>query len=321
MPVTSRRKGFYSDVRELRTQVADIHQARGRGVGASWYVDTFHGNDDNNDGSSWDSAFATMAAALTGAATLDTIYFRGDVREEIVGSNLKFDITIIGCGSLHHPDQPTAAYDPASATWRPPTSPTAATALLEVRGRGWTFVNIFFDCPVDAAAVKLKRNALSGASEFDASHANFVGCRFVDGKYGIEDSGGCYHITVEDCQFKAMTTAAIANTSTAVANPLGWQIVGNKFPSNVGGFGNASHIIAALNCAIIRDNIFGTVTSTAKYVDLTGGNGNVLTENILGGLYDTSDYVSGTGDLWYQNSSVVKAVTSPDGRTLAVPGA
>lgn len=315
------RKGFFAAVRGLQANMEAMYQSRGRGVGASWYVDTFRGDDSNNDGMSWSSPFATMGKALTEAETLDTVYFRGDVREEIVGSNLKFDITIVGCGSLHHPDQPTAAYDPGASCWRPPASPTATTPLIAVRGRGWTFVNILFDAPVDAAAVQLVRNALAGASEYDASHASFIGCRAVGGKHFIEDVGGCYNVTIDDNEIGSMSAAAIINTSTAVANPLNWKIRGNRFPADVGDFGNVTHIDSPLNSAIIRENVFGTVRAAAKYIDLTGGNGNVVTENVFGGVYDTSDYVAGTGDMWLQNAVAVKAVTAPDGLTLAAPGA
>jgi hypothetical protein len=262
-----------------------------------------------------------MGKALSVAETLDTIFVWGDVREEIVGNHLVFDLTIVGLGSLHHPDSPAAGYKVGSSMWRPPASPTAATPLLKLRGRGWRFVNIVFDSPVDAGAVYLERNALSGTSEYDPSHASFLSCRFVDGKYAIEDNGGSYNITLDDCEFKAMTTAAIANTSTSVANPLNWKIRNCRFPSNVSSFGNATHIDSPLNCSIIKKNIFGTVTSTAKYVDLTGGNGNVVTENVMAGAYDTSDYVSGTGDVWYQNWTAVTATTSPEGRSILVPAA
>lgn len=286
--------------------------------GNTYYVDTFAGGTANN-GLSWQSALSTMAAALTLAQTGDTIYFRGDVREEIVGSNLKFDITIVGVGGLHHPDQPAAGYQYGSATWRAPASPTTATPLLEVRGRGWTFINVFFDCPVDAAGVKLVRNALSGVSEYDASHASFLGCRFVDGKWAIEDAGGCYHVTVDGCQFKGFTTAAIANTSTAVAEPLNWTVKNCQFPSNVSGFGNATHIDSPLNCSVIQDSVFGTVVSTGLYIDLTGGDGNIVWNNILLGVYATSDYVAGTGDQWYGNRCVVTVTQAPDGVTILNP--
>src|SRR5205814_9761010 len=55
-----------------------------------------------------------------------------------------------------------------------------------------------FDAPTAYAAVKLSRNALSGTSEFDASHASIIGCDFRNGLYGIEDSGGCFNVTVRD---------------------------------------------------------------------------------------------------------------------------
>ena len=286
-----------------------------------YYVDTFNGDDDAHDGKSWSQAFATMTKALDTVSTGGTVHFRGDVREEYVGSNLKFDITIIGHGSLHHADLPAAGYDTGAAIWRAPASPTTATPLLEVRGRGWQFVNFMVDAPVDAAAFLLKRNALSGTSEYDASHASFVGVRGVDGKHFVEDSGGCYNVTIDGCELKAFTAAAIVNSSTAVANPLNWKIINNLFPPNVSDFGNVTHIDSPLNCAEILNNVFGTVRSTAKYIDLTGGNGNVVAKNILGGVYNTDDYVAGTGDIWLQNAVAVVAVTAPDGLTLAAPAA
>ena len=47
----------------------------------------------------------------------------------------------------------------------------------------------------------------------------------------------------------------------------------------------------------------------------------MVAKNILGGVYDTSDYVAGTGDVWLQNAVAVKAVTAPDGLSLAAPAA
>lgn len=287
------------------------------------HVDTSQGSA-GGDGLSWASAFSTMEAALNAANTGALVKFRGDVREEITGSNLKFDITIRGCGSLHHPDLPAAGYDPGAAMWRPPASPTAATPLLIVRGRGWKFENIAFDCPVDAAAVKLSRNALSGTSEYDASHATFENCRFLSGAIGIEDAGGGNNITIKNCEFAGITTVAITNTSTAVANPRAWKVFDNLFPANVSGLGNATHIDAALNESIIKGNFFGTVVSTALYVDLTGGNGNIVVDNHMMGSYSTDDYVAGTGDDWIGNRSIDLTETEVDtttGWTIAVPAA
>ena len=286
----------------------------------SYFVDTVNGVD-TNDGKSWSKAFKTMGAALAVVATLGKIFFVGDVREELTGSNLVFDVQIIGMGSFHHPDLPSAAYHPGAACWRPPASPTATTPLLKVRGRGWKFINFMVDAPVDAAAFQLERNALSGESEYDASHASFINVRGIAGEHFIEDIGGCYNVTVDGCQLQAFTAAAIMNSSTAVANPLNWKIINNIFPSDTSDFGNVTHIDAPLNSAIIKGNLFGKVRSTAKYIDLTGGNNNIVTENVLCGEYDDSNYVAGTGDEWMQNTCAVTATVAPDGRSIAVPTA
>ncbi len=321
----SARKGFYRDTRDLRDQMDDVYQFRGRGVGASWFVDSFRGDDSNNDGQSWGSPFATMAKALTECATLDTIYFRGDIREEIAGSNLKFDISIIGCGSLHHPDQPTSAYDPGAACWRPPASPTATTPLLKLRGRGWSFHNILFDCPVDAAAIKMERNGLGDVSEYDPSHARFINCDFRNGLYGIEDNGGAFNVLVQECVFETLdataSAAGIISTSTAVASPRRWRILNNFFQPDSSTEGNERHIVSPLNGSLLRDNVFGTVKGTGRYVDLNGGTGNVVARNVMAGNYATDDYRSGTGDVWYQNPCKVTATTAPDGVSILVPAA
>lgn len=293
----------------------------GATVSPSIFVDTVSGSD-SNTGGSWSSPFQTMAAAIAAVATGGKILFRGDVREEIVGSNLKFDVTIEGVGSLHHADLPAAGYHTGAAIWRAPATETGTTPLLQVRGRGWTFKNFMVQAPTDAAAFKLVRNALSGTSEYDASHATFENVRCVGGLHFIEDVGGCYNVTVENCQIAACTGAAIYNSSTAVANPLNWKILDNIFPSDVSDFGNVTHIDSPLNCAVILGNVFGKVRSTAKYIDLTGsGGGNVICDNVLGGAYDTGDYVFIAGDLAYNNRVAVKATTAPDGLTLTVPSA
>lgn len=280
----------------------------------------------SNDGYSWDSALVTMAAALAKAQTGNRIFFRGKIAEEIVGSNLLFDVSIIGVGSKHHADEPSSAYHPGAAVWQPPASPTTATPLIKVRGRGWNFVNILFDCPVDSSAIYLERNALSGTSEYDASHASIIGCDFRNGKYGIQDVGGVWNIRVEDCDFETIDEAsgcAIINTSTSVASPRRWVILNNRFQPDSSTEGNLQHIDSPLQGSTIKGNVFGTVKSTGIYIDLTGGVGNVVWDNLLMGAYDTSDYVPGTGDSWAGNQSLSASFggNSAQGTTLAAPAA
>lgn len=292
--------------------------------GQHYYVDAHFGSASNN-GLSWTTAFDTMTAALAAVGTGGFIHVRGKIDEECVGSNLVFDVTIIGHGSLHHADQPTSAYDPNGAVWVPPSSPTATTPLLKIRGRGWKIINILFDCPVDSAGIYLERNALSGVSEFDAGHASIIGCDFRNGLYGIQDVGGCFNVTVRDCVFETLdattSAAGIRCTSTAVANPRRWRILDCFFQNDSSTEGNERHIIGAFVGSLVKNCVFGTVKATALYIDLTGGSGNTVSLNVLGGVYDTSDYVAGTGDLWYQNAVAVKATTAPDGVSLVVPAA
>lgn len=295
------------------------------GRGHDWFVDTFNGYE-NAPGTSWAKATKTMQAAIDKAETHDRIFFVGDVREEIVASNLKFDISIIGCGSLHHPDQPSSVYDPAASMWRPPSSPTAATPLLELRGRGWTFENIVFDCPVDAAAVELVRNSSSGTDEYDASHATFKSCLFRQGKYGIEDNGGCHNVIVEDCEFFLISEAsgvAIYNSSSSVALPLKWTIRGCNFPADGAAGGNETHIDTPLTSSLITGSYFGTVEGSGLYIDLTGGSANIVVDNYLMGSYSTDDYVAGTGDMWVGNTSIDTDETEveADGTTNTTPQA
>jgi hypothetical protein len=286
------------------------------------YVDTVNGND-GYGGLSWGESFKTMGAALSAVQTGGKIFFRGDVREQLTGSNTKYDISIIGVGSLHHPDK-LASEHPGACMWRMPASGgVETTPLLIVRGRGWKFQNVFFDGPATAAAVQLVRTA-EGASEYDASHASFIGCRFTTGQNHIEDNGGVSNITIVGCEFRGATAFSILNVSGAgIAFPLNWKIYDNFFMGdNAAASGNAGHIDAPLSTSIIKNNVFGKVTSTGLYIDLTGGvASNVVCDNILGGVYDTSDYVAVAGDLWYNNRVAVKATTAPDGLSLTVPAA
>lgn len=280
-------------------------------AGTHRYVDTVNG-DDTKDGLSWANAYATMGQALDIVETYDHIHFVGDVREELTATNLAFDVTIQGHGNRHrHPGWGSA---PGSATWRPPASPTATTPLLKVRAQGWRFIDILFDCPVDSAAIYLERNALSGTSEFDAGHAEFYRCRFESGKYGIQNAGGCGFVGVYGCKFYRLTEsggAGIICTSTSVAVPLNWEIIGNHFANN------ASHILSSMSYSLIKNNDFGRFTATLS-IDIDDqpsanqGEYNIITGNYLSGTFGVTAYPAGSNNEWAGNENVA-------GRTTADP--
>jgi hypothetical protein len=289
-----------------------------RPFGTHYYVSTFNGSN-SNDGKSFRSPFLTMAKALQSCATHDTIFVVGDVREEIsiagtglTDLNLKFDVAIIGMGATHHPDSPGATYNYGAACWRAPASPTAATNLLNVYGRGWTVANMLFDCPVDAAAIAIHRNALSDTSEYDAGHFTLLNCRFTDGLIALQNVGGCGFTRVRGNQFQRMSgsgAAAIKCTSTSVAVPLNWVIEDNHFHNN------ASHILSSMSYSTVRRNIFGRFTATLS-VDLynqpSAGQGeyNVITENYLTGTYGATAFPAGSNNEWAGNQNVAGVTTA-----------
>jgi hypothetical protein len=102
-------------------------------------------------------AYATMTAALAAAKSGDTIVLLSDLREEVTGSNLLFDITIIGAATQpRHDDKHnfTSTFQIGSSSWRN-SSGVTTTPLCIVRGQGWRFINILFDAPTTASCVKL----------------------------------------------------------------------------------------------------------------------------------------------------------------------
>lgn len=245
-------------------------------------------------------AFSTLTAALAASKSGDTIVLLSDLREEVTGSNLLFDITIVGAATKpRHDDKHnfTSTYQIGTSSWRN-SSGVTTSPLCIVRGQGWKFVNILFDAPTSAAAVKLERNALSGESEYDASHASFYGCRFASGQDGILNNGGAGFVRVQDCSFHNLTSA-IKCDSTSVAVPLMWEIRGSRF------FDNTNNIISSFSFGVIEDNRIdsgATETINTVYNSAQGGNTHVVRNsfNIAAADFDPVGGVTGAStDVWH----------------------
>src|SRR5262245_11191756 len=103
--------------------------------GSVYFVDAVNGNN-SNGGTSWQDAKLTIAAAVALCTDGDTILLSGKTREEnVIIPNTVGGIAIVGVsnGQPSHGDAPWAG---GSASWLPPSSPTAATPLLVIRSQG-----------------------------------------------------------------------------------------------------------------------------------------------------------------------------------------
>jgi hypothetical protein len=226
-----------------------------------------------------------MAAAFAVIASRDTIHFVGKVREQIVAPLGVYGVTIVAADTSPRHD--------LAASWMAPASGgTASKALCEVMEQGWRFINILFQSFTTAAAVKLSRRET--ASIPDASHAQFLGCRFV-GVSGIDDNGGNSFVTVRNCTFQSLTGTAILGSDTSGDIPTQWLIEDNRFIDCVNGIDEAFYH------STIRNNVFmGTFT---KFIDLTGGTApNFVYDNIVNVAAADFDPTGGwtgvNGDYW-----------------------
>lgn len=299
--VLSKNKGglhYFGNVEVEELTIGGQRVVAEYGPGVTYYVDPETGSN-SMDGKDWDHAFLTMAKALTTVSSGDTIVFRGKVREQLVSPVQVFDVTIIGAGN--RPRHADAAPDPvggsAASTWTIPASGATTAPLLKVLQQGWRFVNILFQGPTDHACVTLFRDGGAGDAERDASHAEFIGCRFAGGQDGIEQSGGCYNVGIYGCSFHDFTGYALKNTAGAgIAAPYRWQIKGNRF----GGNANFMGVWDAQQFEI-HDNVI--VKTTTALIDTSGGVGyNTILRNawdIAAADFDPTGGVTGHAtDVW-----------------------
>jgi len=282
--------------------------------GQPYFVDGNNGSD-GQPGTTPQTAFKTMARAFQFVASLGSIGVIGQLEEQITAPLGVSSVTIFGAstvprygneGSFAHP------LNDFGAIWRPAATPLATTPLLTLRQQGWRFVNMMFDCPVDAAGVMLRRQ--EDATYPDASSTSFSGCKFVDGATGIQDVGGNYNVRVEQCIFSALTSRGIFCSSTAVALPLQWQILNNIFENIAGG------ITAAFSNALIENNYFidGADLHFANgKVTTTGGVRNFIINNytydIAADVDPAHGYTGVASDNWrtYATGTADPVVTSP----------
>lgn len=279
--------------------------------GTVWYVNTATGSD-GNDGRSPESPFATMGRALyqdddqtvANVSSGDTIFFAGTVREQLVAPLGVYGVAIIGMAY-------GGVRDDNGCKWTYPASGAAAgEALLLLREQGWVASNFLMTPePTSGACIELRR--AEDATYPDASHFIARGMRFVGidvtTTYGIRDIGGCSNVEIEGCEFYLCTTG-IYNSSTAIAIPLRWKMLGNRF------IDNTNHISGSFTDAVVQGNKF--VTEATTNIDLIAvsaqGATNVVTENVFhnaaADITISDGYQGSATDVWTQNFATDQAV-------------
>ena len=250
--------GFWQ---QLRTDNRDVARGSG-GLGAlsrAFYIFP------QGNGPRGAFTFTTFTALAPHLRSRDVIVIGGVLREQAIAPLGVFDVTVIG--AANQPRQATSGGVPTGggATWLAPTSPAAATPLIELREQGWTFENIFFNGPTDDACIKMHREET--ATYPDASHLTLRGCRLGGGFIGLEDFGGASNVLIENCSFEDFSGAggaAIRVTNQGIAIPSRWMVRNSRFLPSVNG------IVGAWVDSDFLHNVIAKATTTT--INLASGN-------------------------------------------------
>jgi hypothetical protein len=300
--------GNYAAAKEIESQLFP------HGYRKAWYVDTVNGADGGSfDGLSWDQPFKSMGEAFANVGDNDVIFGLGDVREELLAPLGVFGVRIIGGfgGNTRHSTEGGVAVSGNSLSWREPASgATTGGALLTLRQQGWEVHNILFVPKSDATAIRLRR--AEDATYPDASHAIINRVRIILGAVGtskgVEDHGGCSHVTIQNSEFDTLAEAIGHTVGAGIDSPNRYVIRRNWFR------GNSDHVDLPCNLTLVEENVFFT-DATGKNVDVAGGTTGV--NRVLmnwfasdqGDITIANGYEPGTADVWRNYSANTAAHT------------
>lgn len=286
--------------------------------GNIWYVNPGQAVGSNGSGTSWSTAFMTMAEAFEVLESGDVIFVSGFVREQLVTPVQVFDVRVYGIGPRpRHADATPVGGNQGTASWGAPASgAVSGQATVRVLQQGWEFYNILFTAQGSTAAmIEIVRDAGSGNDERDASHAVIRGCKFAGAGVGIRSgvagtfTENTHNVLVEGNTFLSNTTAIL---QTAGFGGVNWQIKDNDFITCT------NDIVGPFSASKILFNRM-SLAPTASIV-LTNGAGNMVHGNYLPGTYEAGTvYAGGTGDVWSGNYTSVDATTSPAGVSVLPP--
>lgn len=282
------------------------------GKGNAWFADSTVAS--SGAGTSWGTAFKTVAEAYTAAAAGDTIYMQGSFSEAAVVAT-KAGLSFIGVGNATKQCQWTSAAD---------------TKTLTLGANYIAVENIYFKPPTYTAGIPASI-ALSGAN-----YAQIIGNRFQGqtGSWNAIYSAVCDsdNVTIAGNEFMYLNTATygcgILGVEAGGLSYSGWTVAGNRFSSCVTAMnfnGRACRLIGnTVNIGGITAAGAANAAVCTMAIDLSGtsSGGNMVTDNTLAGAYTTALYVPGaTGDCWIGNKAAITVTTAPNGLSVANPAA
>ena len=279
--------------------------ARGQSAllpGTIRYVDGTNGSD-SNSGTSWSSAYLTIAATIAAAVAGDVIMIKGSFTEAVTIAVGKTGLSIVGAGTGPNQAQWTGAADAVCLTIN------ATDVLVE---------NIKFRPPAYTAGTPAA--ILLGG----ANYTRIINCRFQGktGSWYAIYSPVCNsdNVEISDCEFIYMNTAtygaAILGVEAGGLSYSGWKILRNIFNSCVTAININGRVCTIKDNVILEYGIAAAGTLGAVLalgIDLSGtsSGGNAVTRNQLGGTYGATLYkVGASGDQWAGNLNVLSGGTT-----------
>ncbi|KKL85100.1 hypothetical protein LCGC14_1958080, partial [marine sediment metagenome] len=207
-----------------------------------------------------------------------------------------------------------------------------STATLIVRAPGWR-VSGFRLVGDTGSPIILELPLAQAGSTADTDWApgtmidNNVFYGAVASCSGINFNGAPPDVRILNNIFELFPTASnpcIESTASGVANAYRCTVANNQFMDSVEYINMATR---GFNSSHIFGNSFDTghINTVTTYLDISGGNDNVVFDNIFPGDYsNTGGYTAGTGDTWagnFADDTAETEVGTDTGITLLVPAA
>jgi hypothetical protein len=305
--------------------------------GPVFYVNTFNGATLGNARSPKNAAntmaqvfdiMGDMQAVKAGSSSNATIYVLGDIREQVTAPLGVYGGRIVGLANGNGRNTTSNGVELPSngVQWREPAT-AASTPLLTLREQGWVMQNMFF-YPGSTATAAVQLHREENATYPDASHAQFINCKFFGAGAlgtatgtGIADYGGQYDVSVDGCQFINLVHA-MEMTNVAIAAPLMWRVglkQGNLFQLNTNDIEtNGSGWVVANNQFLTPYNVSTHVNTVNMAFTTTTTYGNRVYNNAFAdaaaNVVIAKGYVKGnTSDVWrnYVTDTAAFVVTVP----------